>query len=196
MQKKTIAMMLATGCAITMLTGCGVPQEEHDAQIAELQTANQEVVDQLNGKLVDMESLLKSEKTKLRKSRIELDNASEEIKSINQKQTDASKQLATEKTRAAKAERELTSAKSRIMAAQDETQVANDKLAETEEQLADMTRRFEQFRTNMQALSSPAPTASSSVEEVADIEVVEFAVETEPATTRSALDILNEMSAE
>ena len=31
MQIKSIAMLAVAGCAIGMLTGCGVPQDEHDA---------------------------------------------------------------------------------------------------------------------------------------------------------------------
>ena len=39
MKVKAIVMMAVAGCAVSMLTGCGVPKEEHEAKLAELNTA-------------------------------------------------------------------------------------------------------------------------------------------------------------
>ena len=50
MPMRRIVMMVMAGCMIGMLTGCGVPKEEHEAKVAELNAAWEEI-ETLKGKI-------------------------------------------------------------------------------------------------------------------------------------------------
>ncbi len=183
--QKSIAMMVAAGCVISVLTGCGVPQEEHDAMIAQLNAEHQKEVEKLNAKVEEKASLLKSEQGKVRTARIELDEVSGKIDGLQKKAASAVKSLNSEKSKTSKLERDLASAKSKTMAAQDELAEIENSYAELKKTYAELKRRFDQFETNIRALNEPTPVA------------VDKAVEVIPqAEGESALDILNEMSAQ
>ncbi|MEE9368440.1 MAG: hypothetical protein V3V05_06205 [Pontiella sp.] len=166
MQIKRVVMMVAAGCALGMLTGCGIPKEEHNAMIAQLTAERAESEDQLNGKIADLESTVKSEKAKVRTSRIELDDASDRIKGLQIKSAETASTLAAEKSRASKLESDLTSSKSSALAAQDQALEAENKYSTLDVEYQELKRRFEMFQSNMSSLNSasgsPAPSGSSA----------------------------------
>jgi chromosome segregation ATPase len=180
MKMKAIAMMAAVGCAVTMLTGCGVPKEDHEAKIAELNTAWQEI-ESLKGKNTDLESLLKAEQTKLRTARIELDDAAERISASQTKQAETASALATEKSKALGLESEVSSAKAETMSAQEAASEAEAALAKLQEDYKTLEGRFDQFSKNMQALdgtqSAPGSAHGSA-----------------RSDAEAAMDLLNQMS--
>ena len=51
--------------AIFLIAGCGVPQEEHDALVLQMQTEKAELEANLNTKISELESIVKSRKQKL-----------------------------------------------------------------------------------------------------------------------------------
>ena len=51
--------------ALCLLAGCGVPQEEHDAMILQLQSEKTEIETSLNEKIAELESIVKAEKAKV-----------------------------------------------------------------------------------------------------------------------------------
>ncbi len=165
MQIRKIAMMVAAGCAMGILSGCGIPEEEHNAMIAQMTSERAESEDQLNGKIADLESVVKSEKAKVRTARIELDDASERIKGLQQKSAETSKALATEKSKVSSLESELSSSKSAALAAQDQAVEAENKYSTLDVEHQELKRRFEMFQANMSSLNSastPASTPSAS----------------------------------
>ena len=162
MQIKRIATLVAAGCALGMLTGCGVPEEEHNAMIAQLTAERAESEDQLNGKIADLESVVKSEKAKVRTARIELDDASERIKGLQTKSAETASALAAEKSKASKLESELASAKSATMAAQDQAVEAENKYNTLDVEYQELKRRFEMFQSNMSSLNSASTPSASS----------------------------------
>jgi DNA repair exonuclease SbcCD ATPase subunit len=181
MELKRIVMMALAGCAIGLLTGCGVPQEEHDAKVAELNTAWAEI-DNLNGKITDLESLLKAEQAKVRTARIELDDAAERLQAAQKKEAEAIKELNAEKSKVSSLERKVSSANASVMQANERTSEVEAELAELMQKYNDIKRRFEQFEKNLKTLdgmaspsASPAPSSSAT-------------------GSKSALDLLNEMS--
>lgn len=186
MQMKTIAMMAAVGCAVTLLTGCGVPQEEHDAKIAELNTAWQEI-ESLKGKNTDLDSLLNAEKAKLRTARIELDDAAERITASKTKQAETASALASEKSKVSGLESDVSSAKAATMRAQEAASEVEAELAKLQKEHQKLQGRFDQFEKNMRALDSAqagrsapkaAPKASGPAKSDAE----------------TAMDLLNQMS--
>lgn len=178
MRMKTIAMMIAAGCAASILTGCGVPQEEHDAKIAELNTAWAEI-EALKGSVADKESLLKAEQKKVKSARIELDESSKRISGLKEKEAQTASALADEKSKVEELEGNVASAQSAQAAAQDRVGEAEVELANLQEEYQKLQSRFDQFEKNMRSLSgSSAPRKSDP----------------NKSDSETALDLLNEMS--
>ena len=180
MQMKTIAMMAAVSCAATLLTGCGVKQEVHDAKITELNTAWAEI-ESLKGINADIESLNEANKAKQRTLRIELDDAEERIATSQTKQNELASELTAEQTKSLELEGELSSAKAGAMQAQEVATTTQEALTLLQEAYIKLEARFEQFSKNMRALdgSSPAPAKADG-----------------PAKSdaETAMDLLNQMS--
>ena len=179
MQMKTIAMMTAVGCAAAILTGCGVPQEDFDAKAAEL-TAAQTEIKGLEGKNADLESLLNSEQGKVRKKVAELKLANKNIAALKTSEAKTASTLADEKSKSAQLERKVSSAQSATSDAQDLTEKVETKLADLQEEYQKLQARFDQFEKNMNALTAPPKKAAAPA----------------PESPKSAMDLLNEMSAE
>lgn len=178
MQKKTIAMMVVAGCAAMMLTGCGVKQEIHDAKVAELNTAWQEI-EGLKGKNADLDSLLNAEKAKLSSTRTDLDAATGRIKKLTAKEAETASALADEKAKVADLSSDLSSAKAKATSAQEAADEAGTELATLQAAYKTLQARWNQFNKNMQTLGQPqSATPGAAVQE---------------GDERSALDLLNEM---
>jgi len=178
MRKKTMAMMIAAGCAATILTGCGVPQEEHDAKIAELNTAWAEI-ETLKGSVADKESLLKAEQKKVKSARIELDESSKRISALQGTSALTASALADEKAKVDELEGNVSSALSAKAMAQDRAGEVEVELADLQEEYQKLQNRFDQFEKNMSSLDgSSAPRKSDP----------------NKSDSETALDLLNEMS--
>ena len=157
MQIKSIATMLIAGCAIGLLTGCGVPQEEHDAIVAQLNADHQQVVDDLQTKLTDAESLLAAEKTRasnltsdLRESSALNDELKNTIQDLNTSVAGAQSQISSLESQLASANQSIQSAQQ--MAADAQNDAANARM-EAEK----TTRRFEELIANLIALNKIKP---------------------------------------
>ncbi len=181
MQKKTIAMMAAAGCMIGMLTGCGVPEEEHLAVIADLEAKHQKAVDELNDTVSEKQSVVDSQKAKLRTKSIDLDNANSKVNDLKNQNAKLSKELAAAKAKGSDLERAVSSAKSAAAAAREDAAAAAERLAALEAENAEVKRRFEQFQKNMQALSAATSPSQASTSAT-------------PSKDQTPLDILNQMS--
>jgi chromosome segregation ATPase len=179
---KKVVLMLASVCAIGLLTGCGVPQEEHDAMIADLEAKHTAEVEALNIKVSDLESIVDSEKAKVRKTRIELDDATERISGLQQKSAETAKALATEKAKAAKLEGEIKTAKSMTTAAQEEAAQAVENYNTLDVEYQALKVRFENFQNNFGSSSTASAPAASSAPAAAPAE------EKKPESAKSLLD--------
>ncbi|MDF7825782.1 hypothetical protein P4B35_17265 [Pontiellaceae bacterium B12227] len=188
---KKLAMLLASGFAIGMLTGCGIPEEEHNMIIDGINTEHQKEVDKLKGDIADKETIIKNEKAKVRQNRIELDDATERIQGLQQKSAETSKALASEKSKVAKLESELKTSKSRTAAAQDDAMEAENKYSTLDVEYQELKRRFEMFQKNMSAISEPAPAAAEPAASVMD----DFPADTAPQSdAQKASSLLDQMS--
>jgi len=188
MQIKTIATMVAVGCAATILTGCGVPQEEYDAKVTALDTAMKDI-EGLKGKNADLESLLNSEKSKVRNTRIELDNATKRIATLKKAEAAAASALADEKSKVVSLEGKVSSAQAALASAQTQTADAESALNTLQAEYAKLKKRFESLQKNMNALNA-APKAAAPRRKAAPAPAQAPA----PTAERSALDVLNDMS--
>lgn len=185
--QKPLATMIATAAVISLLTGCGVPQDQHEAMITQLKMEHQKEIEKLNVKVEQSETLFKSEQAKLRTARIELDEVGDKVSTAKQDSANAKKELAAEKAKLVKLERELASAKSKAMGAQDQVVEVEEKLAALEKENNELKRRFEQFQRNLRGASNPPkPIAAKPAPSAKPYK----------KTTPSALDILNDMSAQ
>ena len=157
MQIKSIATMLIAVCAVGMLTGCGVPQDEHDAIVAQLNADHEQVATDLKTKLADAESLLNAEKERTRNLNNDLRDSTvlnDELKgSINDLKTS----LANANGQVSSLESQLTSAKASIQSAQGMAADAQNDAAEARMEAEATQRRFEELIANLIALNKIKP---------------------------------------
>ncbi len=188
MQMKKITMLLAAGCAIGMLTGCGIPEEEHNMIIAELEQKHAAEVDALNGTIGEKDDVIKAEKAKVRQNRIELDDASTRIKDLQEKTKLAEKSLATEKSKVSGLESDLKTSKSMTAAASDRAMEAENSYSTLDVEYQELKRRFEMFQKNLNAISEPPSSAAM------DEEPAPLMDEAPKSNSKSASSLLDEMS--
>jgi chromosome segregation ATPase len=191
MQVKRVAMMVAAGCAMGILSGCGIPEEEHNAMIAQMAAERAESEDQLNGKIADLESVVKSEKAKVRTARIELDDATERIKGLQQKSAETAKALATEKSKTSQLESDLATSKSTALAAQDQAMEAESKYNTLDVEHQELKRRFEMFQSNLSSLNTAPASGSSASPSSSNAPAA--APKTDSETAKSLLDQMSTM---
>lgn len=161
---KKVAMLLVTGCAVGMLAGCGIPEEEHNMLIQQLEAQHTETVDQLNAEIAAQKDLVKNEKAKVRSNRIELDDATERIKNLQQKSAETTKDLASEKAKTASLESSLKTAQSKLAAAEERVAEAETSYSTVNAEYQELKRRFEMYRKNMSALSGGTTSAAPRTE--------------------------------
>ncbi len=187
MQIKAIAMMVAAGCALGLMTGCGVPQEEHDAIVAEMDAKFKKAEADLKGKIADQESLVKAEQAKTRTLRIELDDASEQIKVFKQQTAEANSALADIKSKVIELEGALASAKAATAVAQDLAAEAESKYNTLEIEHQELKRRFEMFENNMKSLTqAPVPAGAP-----ASAPAAQAPAPTKPSSAMGILDMMS-----
>ncbi|VGO17936.1 hypothetical protein PDESU_06538 [Pontiella desulfatans] len=188
-----IAMMLLAGCAIGMLTGCGVPEEEHLAALAAQDAKFAAAEEKFNIKIAEQETLIKNEKAKVRTARIELDDASERIKGLQQKTAETASELATEKASVADLESKLKSSKSSAAFAQEQATEWENKFNTLDVEYQELKRRFEMFQKNMSALNSastPAPAAEPAADSMDSLEALGQPVVEEPESNAQKVNSL------
>ena len=195
--------------AIFLIAGCGVPQEEHDALVLQMQTEKAELEANLNTKISELESIVKSEKAKVKSHRLEMDNAERKIKDLQTKNAQSVKDLAKTKS-------EITSLKRSLNRAEDARDRSEKKVSETESQLNSVQAekdqlqfRFDQLVRNMNGEDTSEKVVSDNVdeflEEIPGVEPVEDVTESikeitaivsemNEAATTSILDESNEDS--
>ncbi|MDF7798843.1 hypothetical protein P4C99_05185 [Pontiellaceae bacterium B1224] len=190
---KKMAMLLAAGCAIGMLTGCGIPEEEHLAIIDGINAQHQEEVDLLNIAIADRDDVIKSEKAKARQTRIELDDASERIEKLNQKSLEISKALAAEKSQVATLESQLQTAQTQAAVAMEEALESENKYSTLDVEYQDLKRRFEMFKKNMSALSAPKAAAAPAAAPSATPAAAASTSSAQGSASQKASSLLDEM---
>jgi len=157
MQIKSIAMLVAAGCAVGMLTGCGVPQKEHDAIVAQLTAEAQATEDALNAQLAETKSSLDAESAKSSKLQIEVNNSVariDELKSAADALTDS---LTAEQTKVSQLESDLADVKATISSYQQQTADAEAARDAMELEKQETQRRFDMLRENLLQLSKKNP---------------------------------------
>ncbi len=183
MQKRTIATMVVVGCAAAMLTGCGVKQEIHDAVVADLNTAMQDI-EALNVTITEKDAALDKEKSALRKAGVELTSANERIQTAKTKEAETAAALSAEQTKVSSLEGQLSSEKSRVASAQQDASALEGELATLQDAYKLLEARWKQFEDNLNTLdktvgSAKAPTAPAVAPAAADKSTVDLLSEME-----------------
>jgi len=161
---KKIAMLLVTAGTIGMLTGCGIPEEEHNMIIQNLETEHTAKVDQLNSALAEQKDLLEKEQAKVRSTRIELDDATERIKDLQQKSAEMTKAVAAQKTKMSGLAAELKSVNAKLAAAQERATTAETEYSTLDVKYQELERRFEMFKKNIGSIGNQAGSTASPAE--------------------------------
>jgi chromosome segregation ATPase len=157
MQIKSIAMLAVAGCAIGMLTGCGVPQKEHDAIVAQLNADALATEDALNITLADTQSLLEVESAKTRKLQIELNDTAERIDELKSSANELTDSLAAELSKVSQLESDLTAVKNTVASAQQATRDAENERNVMEIEKQETQRRFDMLRSALLDLNNKNP---------------------------------------
>jgi len=199
MQIKSIAKMVIAGCAIGMLTGCGVPQEEVDAMITDLNAKHDAVVSDLNTKLADTESLLGAEQERTRK----LNNDLRDSTALNDEQKSQVKELksslATASSQISSLESQVESAKAQIKSAQNMAADAQNEAATAQMHAQETQRRFDELIANLIALNKIKPedvgfdNLSSGATSSMDMGGMEMDSSSSSSGSNSAADLLDAM---
>lgn len=157
MQMKSIAMLAAAGCAIGMLTGCGVPKEEHEAIVAELTANAQAAEDALNAELNETKSSLDAEQAKTRKLQIELNDSVERIDELKSTADELTDNVAAEQSKVAQLESDLAAVKATVAAAHQATRDAENERDMMELEKQETQRRFDMLRAALLDLNEREP---------------------------------------
>ena len=192
MPMRKIIMMVMAGCMIGMLTGCGVPKKEHEAKVAELNAAWEEI-ETLKGRLDDTETLLKKEQGKVRNSQIELDDASKRVAELTEKEAATSTALADEMDKTAALETDLVAAMAAIGMANDQIGELEAALAKLQGEYDSLLNRFNELKKNMLSLGGEVPMADVEPKAAAAPKADEGAPK---SNSKTAADLLDEMGME
>jgi predicted RNase H-like nuclease (RuvC/YqgF family) len=186
---KRILMMLVAGSVVGMLTGCGVPKEEHEAVVADLNAAFEEIETQ-KGSIASLESSLQAEQKKVRSSRLELDDAAKSVAELKEQEAVTAQALVDEQANVSRVESELSSTQSSLSAAEINISELEGALAKLHSEYDELMNRFNQLKKNMLAMGGDVPVAASAAP-------AEVAPKSAPAAeTKSAMDLLDEMGME
>jgi chromosome segregation ATPase len=157
MQIKSIAMLVAAGCTIGLLTGCGVPQKEHDAIVAQLNAEAQAAEDALTATLNDTKTELAAEKANNSKLETEIKNSValiDELKSTANALTDS---LAAEQSTVAQLESDLAAVQATVAGAQQQALDAEKERDVMEMEKLETQRRFDMLRKALLDLNNKNP---------------------------------------
>ena len=138
--------LLLTLC---LLAGCGVPQEEHDAMILQLQSEKTEIETSLNEKISELDSIVKAEKAKVKSHRLEMDNAERKIKDFQTRNAQFIKDAAKAKSEITSLKRSLNRAEDARDQAEEKISVINNQLSQIQAEKNDIQFRFDQLIRNL-----------------------------------------------
>ena len=193
--------------ALCLLAGCGVPQEEHDAMILQLQSEKTEIETSLNEKIAELESIVKAEKAKVKSHRLEMDNAERKIRDFQTKNAQSIKDAAKAKSEITSLKRSLNRVEDARDRAEEKVSRINDQLAQIQSEKDDIQFRFDQLVRNMNGEDIPEETPVDDImlEYVEELpvdleddavdsvqELTEIVSEMNDAATASLLDDSNE----
>lgn len=188
MPMKNVVLLLMAGMAVSVLTGCGVKKEVHEALVAQYGTATNTIT-VLEGQKASLEDDLIVEQKKARDLNRQLDDATKTAAELKAKEAQTASALTSEKLKVEGLQGDLAKSKSATEAAQnrgDELQAALIKLQGEYEHLMN---RFYQLKKNMMAMGvapEAVPAEDFQPEEAAP--AMDMSEE-----SSSAADLLGEM---
>ena len=134
---------------LMLLNGCGVPQEEHDAIVIQLQSELTDFKSDTEQRISELESIVKSEKAKVKSHRLEMDNADRKLRELQQKNADSVRDIAKAKSEIVSLKREIERSDSAKERAQLATSKTEEELAEVVAERDDLKFRFDQLINNL-----------------------------------------------
>ena len=153
---------------VLVVTGCGVPQEEHDAAVAQLQTERANVEATLNGKISDLESVVKSEKAKGKSMRLQLDSTERKLRESQKKAISDAKDMAKVKAQVTSLERDVSRAESTADRMKDQISALQEQASIVEGERDELQRRLDMLMKNMRGISNsgalPDPSEAGMVD--------------------------------
>ena len=153
---------------VLVVTGCGVPHEEHDAAVAQLQTERANVEATLNGKISDLESVVKSEKAKGKSMRLQLDSTERKLRESQKKAISDAKDMAKVKAQVTSLERDVSRAESTADRMKDQISALQEQASIVEGERDELQRRLDMLMKNLRGISNsgalPDPSEAGMVD--------------------------------
>jgi chromosome segregation ATPase len=157
MQIKSIAMLAVAGCAIGMLTGCGVPQDEHDAIVAQLNAEAQASEDALNAKLAETEADLTAELAKTSKLEVEIQDTVARMDELKLAAEEAGELLVAEQEKVTQLKADLAAVTATVDASHQQALDAENERDLMEMEKIETQRRFDMLRAALLDLNNKNP---------------------------------------
>ena len=130
------------------------PQEEHDAAVAQLQAERANVEETLNGKISDLESVVKSEKAKGKSMRLQLDSTERKLRETQKKAIAAAKDVANTKAQVTSLERDVSRAESTADRVKDQLAALQEQATTVESERDELQRRLDMLMKNLRGISN------------------------------------------
>jgi hypothetical protein len=157
MQIKSIAMLAVAGCAIGMLTGCGVPQDEHDAIVAQLNAEAQASEDALNAKLSETQADLTAELAKTSKLEVEIQDTVARMDELKLAAEEAGELLVAEQGKVTQLKADLAAVTATVDASHQQALDAEKQRDLMEMEKIETQRRFDMLRAALLDLNNKNP---------------------------------------
>ena len=150
---------------LMLLNGCGVPQEEHDAIVIQLQSELTDFKSDTEQRISELESIVKSEKAKVKSHRLEMDNADRKLRELQQKNADSVRDISKAKSEIISLKREIERADSAKERAQLAASKTEEELAEVEAERDDLKFRFDQLINNLNGVEEAVEDAVNDLDQ-------------------------------
>ena len=150
---------------LILLNGCGVPQEEHDAIVIQLQSELTDFKLDTEQRISELESIVKSEKAKVKSHRLEMDNAERKLRELQQKNADSVRDIAKAKSEIVSLKREIERSDSAKERAQLATSKTEEELAEVVAERDDLKFRFDQLINNLNGVEEAVEDAVNDLDQ-------------------------------
>lgn len=157
MQIKSIAMLAVAGCVIGMLTGCGVPQEEHDAIVAQLNAEAQASEDALKATLDETKADLIAELAKTSKLEIEIQDTAARMDELKLAADESSELLVAEQSNVSQLEADLAAVTATVDSSHQQALDAENQRDLMEMEKIETQRRFDMLRAALLDLNNKNP---------------------------------------
>ena len=167
MKEKIVWLLVSFLVVLLVLSGCGVPQEEHDAVVAERDAAQAEVAS-LQSELTEAENQIETLDGDLTEAENQIQTLEGEYNEAKGALEQAQRQISSLKSNLGALQSQISPLKSDLAATEDELAATQSELAATESELAATQSELAAAQSQIETLQSELSAAQVQVSQVED----------------------------